>query len=105
MLLGERGVARNTSAAYASDLADLSASLKAQGVEPESANAEQLRQYFATLSQSSPRTVGRRLSAFRQFYRFLLSEGRRTDDPTAALDAPKLGRPLPKCSPKRRSAT
>ena len=32
----------------------------------------------------------------RQFYRFLLSEGARADDPTAQLDAPRLGRPLPK---------
>ena len=44
----------------------------------------------------APRTAARRLSALRQFYRFLVLEGVRADDPTAALDAPRLGRPLPK---------
>ena len=92
MLVAERGVARNTREAYAADLADLAAALKAP---PESATTDQLRAYFAA-SNAAARTVGRRLSALRQFYRFLLSEGRRQDDPSAALDSPKLGRPLPK---------
>jgi len=96
MLLGERGVSRNTSAAYASDLADLSQFLKGFDCNPEDATSDQLREYFANLRAAAPRTIGRRLSAYRQFFRFLLSEGRRSDDPSAALDAPKLGRPLPK---------
>jgi integrase/recombinase XerD len=98
MLVGERGVAANTSAAYMADLADLSGHLKPHGTLPEDATTDQLRVYFAGLhnQDTAPRTVGRRLSAFRQFYRFLLSEGRRQDDPSSALDAPKLGRPLPK---------
>lgn len=100
MLLAERGVARNTSQAYAADLADLAAFLSPLHAAPESATTVQLRAYFASLSQgtgpAAPRTIGRRLSAFRQFYRFLLSEGRRQDDPAAALDSPRLGRPLPK---------
>jgi len=97
MLVGERGVAANTSAAYAADLADLSVFLKP--TQPEDATTDQLRAYFAGLHAgglaTAPRTVGRRLSAFRQFYRFLLSEGRRQDDPASAIDVPKLGRPLP----------
>jgi integrase/recombinase XerD len=100
MLLGERGVARNTADAYASDLADLAEYLKPSGAAPDKATTAELRAYFAALNHGgatvSPRTAGRRLSAFRQFYRFLLSEGRRDDDPSAALDAPKLGRPLPR---------
>ena len=36
------------------------------------------------------------ISAMRQFYKFLLIEGVRQDDPTAQLDTPRLGRPLPK---------
>jgi integrase/recombinase XerD len=100
MLLGERGVARNTVAAYGCDLADLATFLHADGLTPEAATTEHLRGYFARLDKTrpptSPRTIGRRLSTFRQFYRFLLSEGRREDDPSSALDAPRLGRPLPK---------
>ena len=100
MLTGERGVAANTSAAYAADLADLTAFLEPSGTPPEDATTDQLRAYFAGLDRgkgvAAPRTVGRRLSAFRQFYRFLLSENRRQDDPASAIDSPKLGRPLPK---------
>jgi integrase/recombinase XerD len=40
--------------------------------------------------------VARRLSTFRQFYRFLFSEGLRADDPTEPLDGPRQGRSLPK---------
>ncbi len=42
------------------------------------------------------RTAARRLSALRQFHRFLLREGVREDDPTSLLDAPRLPRTLPK---------
>jgi integrase/recombinase XerD len=36
------------------------------------------------------------LSALRQFFGFLFTEGIRKDDPTTAIDAPKRARPLPK---------
>ena len=49
------------------------------------------------------RTAARRLSALRQFHRFLLREGVRADDPTALLDAPQLPRVLPKYLSERRS--
>ena len=39
-------------------------------------------------------TLARRLSAIRQFYRFLLTDGVRADDPTVGIDTPRLGRPL-----------
>jgi integrase/recombinase XerD len=105
MLLGERGVSANTRAAYQADLAHLAeflrrASASPEDATPEDATTDQLRSYFHSLNEgagaAAPRTVGRRMSSFRQFYRFLLSEGRRQDDPIAALDAPGLGRPLPK---------
>jgi len=44
----------------------------------------------------APRTAARRLSALRQFFHFLVEDGRRKDDPSHGLDSPKLGRPLPK---------
>ena len=47
-------------------------------------------------TQVSAATAARRRSAARQFYRFALAEGWRTDDPSRRLDAPKQGRPLPK---------
>ena len=44
----------------------------------------------------APTSRARKLSAIRQFFRFLLAEGMRDDDPCSAIDSPKLGRPLPK---------
>ncbi|MBV8777794.1 MAG: tyrosine recombinase [Alphaproteobacteria bacterium] len=50
----------------------------------------------AATRRLAPRTLARRLSTIRQFYRFLLTEGVRSDDPSGGLDAPRLGQPLPK---------
>ena len=44
----------------------------------------------------APTSRARKLSAIRQFLRFLLAEGLRDDDPCSAIDSPRLGRPLPK---------
>ncbi|HUJ97678.1 MAG TPA: site-specific tyrosine recombinase XerD [Stellaceae bacterium] len=95
MLAAERGAARLTLAAYRHDLAVVAEFL---GGALDSASTEDLRNYLGALARDglSARTAARRLSALRQFYRFLLLDGRRQDDPTAALDAPRLGRPLPK---------
>jgi len=98
MLAAERGAARLTLAAYRNDLMDLAGFLDARGVALEAADAAALHEYLAAMTtrRLAPRTLARRLSAMRQFYRFLLSDGARADDPTAGLDAPRLGRPLPK---------
>jgi integrase/recombinase XerD len=98
MLAAERGAARLTLAAYRNDLADLAGFLASRGTALEHADAAALHDYLATAAtrRLAPRTLARRLSAMRQFFRFLVSDGSRTDDPTAGLDAPRLGRPLPK---------
>ena len=44
----------------------------------------------------APTSRARKLSAIRQFFRFILAEGIRSDDPCSAIDSPRLGRPLPK---------
>lgn len=98
MLAAERGAARNTIAAYGRDLGFAATFLKGRGVRLELASSQDLRAYLAVLDRQrmAPSTAARRLSALRQFYRFLYSDGQREDDPCAALDGPKLGRPLPK---------
>ena len=98
MLAAERGAARLTLVAYRNDLADLAGFLAARGVPLERADADLLHAYLATLTKRrlAPRTLARRLSALRQFFRFLVSDGARPDDPTTGLDPPRLGRPLPK---------
>ena len=98
MLAAERGAARLTLAAYRNDLLDLAGFLAARGTALEDAPPEALHDYLAAMTTRhlAPRTLARRLSAMRQFFRFLLGDGARIDDPTAGLDAPRLGRPLPK---------
>ncbi len=98
MLVAERGAALNTKAAYAADLADFEAFARARGQAPAAASAEVLQSYMAQLQVSglSARTAARRLSCLRQFYRFLVREGGRKDDPTLALDSPALPRPIPR---------
>lgn len=98
MLAAERGAARLTLTAYRNDLLDLSGFLARRGAALDGANAGSLHDYLsaAATRRLAPRTLARRLSAIRQFYRFLLTDGLRGDDPTSGLDSPRLGRPLPK---------
>jgi integrase/recombinase XerD len=98
MMAGERASARNTLTAYGKDLADAQAFLKGRGVDLSTAGATQVEAYFVALSDRglSAATASRRRSAVRQFYRFVLGEGWRADDPSRRVDAPKKGRPLPK---------
>lgn len=95
MMSAERGAADNTLASYRRDLEDASEHLGGRLAE---ADAADIRGYlddiasrgFATTSQA------RKLSALRQFFRFLYAEGLRGDDPTGVVDSPKKDRPLPK---------
>lgn len=108
MLTTERGAANNTRQAYWRDLADVSLFLRAnRSTEIEKATTDDLKAYIKDLSNKantkSPgkgkiavRTVARRLSAMRQFYRYLISENVREDDPTSTIESPKQGRTLPK---------
>jgi integrase/recombinase XerD len=98
MLAAERGAARLTLAAYRNDLVDLAGFLAASGTALEDADAAAVHAYLGAVATRhlAPRTLARRVSAMRQFYRFLVSDGGRADDPTAGLDTPRLGRPLPK---------
>jgi integrase/recombinase XerD len=98
MLSAERGAAANTIAAYQNDLDDLAAHLKAAGTSLLAADTTALRGFLADLAERGFKasSLGRRLSAVRQFYRFLYTEGHRSDDPAAVLEGPKRGRSLPK---------
>lgn len=98
MLAAERGAARNTLLAYEADLADFAGFAAGRGQGAAAADAETLRAYLARLSDAgfAARTAARKLSALRQFHRFLAREGVRPDDPTALLDSPRLPRSLPK---------
>ena len=98
MLVAERGASANTLAAYGRDLDDLAGFLTARKRGATEARARDLQDYLQGLSRAgmAPSTSARRLSALRQFHRFLVDEGLRDDDPSAALDSPGRVRALPK---------
>ena len=97
MLTAERNASANTLDAYRRDLKDAADALRSRG-DLADASVDALRGYLESLGRQKlkPATAARRLSALRQYFKFLVTEGLRADDPTAALDAPKRGRPLPK---------
>jgi integrase/recombinase XerD len=98
MMSGERGAAANTLDSYRRDLEDFAAFAFRRGKAPEDASPDLIRAYLAALASAgmAPRTSARRLSALRQFFRFLFSEKTRGDDPCSLIDSPRQGRSLPK---------
>jgi integrase/recombinase XerD len=98
MLAAERGAARNTVAAYRRDLEDYAAYLAAKGVDPLEAEPAAVRAYVASLEPRGLKasSAARRLSAVRQFHKFLYLEGYARGDPSAATAGPRRGRTLPK---------
>ncbi|MBM6593451.1 site-specific tyrosine recombinase XerD [Microvirga sp. BT291] len=98
MLAAERGASKNTLDAYRRDLEDYLAYLGQAGREPDGADAATVRGFMASLEERGLKasSAARRLSAVRQFHRFLYVEGYAAVDPTAAVQAPKKGRALPK---------
>jgi integrase/recombinase XerD len=94
MMSAERGAATNTLAAYRADLEDAADEIG----DLAGATTEALRGYLATVAAQgfAASTQARKLSALRQFFRFLYAEGLRADDPTGTIDAPRKAVPLPK---------
>ena len=98
MMSAERGASQNTLAAYRRDILDFAAGCARHGCDLASAQREHVRQHLNGLSAASLKasSQARKLSALRRFYGFLYSDGIRADDPTGAVEAPRLSRPLPK---------
>ncbi len=98
MMAAERGAARNTLDAYRRDLEDYAGFLASEGAGPKTVTTATIRDYLADCRSRGLQTasVARRLSAVRQFHRFLYGEGISAEDPAAVLEGPKRGRPLPK---------
>ena len=97
MMAAERGAALNTLEAYRRDLSDF-ADFAARRGGLKGADTEAIRAYLARLDDAgfAPRTAARRLSALKQFFRFMYADGMRADDPAASLEGPRRGRTLPK---------
>jgi integrase/recombinase XerD len=95
----ERGLSPNTLAAYQSDLRAFALWIdRERGRRLAEAQRLDLLDYLALLSIQGrkPRSAARLLSCLRQFYQHLVRQGLIPEDPSARVDAPKLGRPLPR---------
>lgn len=98
MQAAERGAAANTLAAYRRDLEDYLAYLAETGTAPGQAQPATVRGFLASLDARGLKasSAARRLSAVRQFHKFLYAEGYAASDPGAAASGPKRGRVIPK---------
>jgi integrase/recombinase XerD len=92
MMAAEAGASRHTLAAYRNDLERAGEAIPSLG----SASAEDLGRLGTRWAELSSATVARRSAALRRFYGFLVDDGLRGDDPSAALPRPRLERPLPR---------
>ena len=98
MMAAERGASTNTLEAYRRDLDDALEALSDRPGGLAGASSDAIRDYldgiagrgFAASSQA------RKLSALRQFFKFLYAEGHRPDDPSGPVDGPRKGQSLPK---------
>jgi site-specific recombinase XerD len=97
-LAATRGASPHTLRAYGADLAELVAHLAERGIEdPRAVTARTLRGFLVELDGRglSGATLGRKLSAVRSFFRFLLERGAVDSLPTAGLRQRRGARPLP----------
>jgi len=94
----ERGLAKLTIAAYTSDLAQFADFLEKRRQVLTRARREDVREFVQELFSNSldGRSVGRKLSAIRHLYRYLLLDGKIEKDPTLNIDSPKQWKVLPK---------
>ena len=93
----ERGVSKNTLAAYKRDLMLAAASLHADEDHLVHAQSAALLSIVSKkmTGGAKPRSVARFISTLRQFFQYRVRMGLATDDPTALIDSPKIGQPVP----------
>lgn len=97
-LRSEKDASAHTLDAYQRDMLDFFVFMQQQGWDVERIDAAQLGSYIVYMQQTrklSAPTVARKRSAVRQFFKFLYSEGHRSDNPAIHLKAPKSARSLP----------
>ncbi len=94
----ESGLSTNTLSAYRSDLGGIAAWLAERHQALLAVQHGDVLEYLSARAktQARSRSVARLMSCLRRFYQYQVREGRMQVDPTARIDSPKLGRPLPK---------
>jgi integrase/recombinase XerD len=98
MIEAEKGASKNTIDSYSRDLNELYHFLNKRKIAIEEAETKDIRSFFEHLANfsPSPSTIARKLSSIKQFYKFLLNDGITQKNPSLIIDAPKLGKKIPK---------
>ncbi len=98
MMAVERAAAANTLKNYGRDLGRFAAFCKDRNETLETAGGEDIAAWLAALEAAglAASTAALKVSALRQFYQFLYTEGYRADNPSASIERPRTKRPLPK---------
>jgi integrase/recombinase XerD len=98
MLSAERGASVNTLDAYARDLMSFGSFVHRRDRSLEQATTEDIRNFIAQMVEEglAASSRARRLSALKQFYRFLVTDRVRIDDPAVMVGGPKREAALPK---------
>lgn len=95
----ERGLAENTMVSYRTDLAGYIAFCRKHGLDSlERTGKDTIMSYLFQLQLDgrSPATISRHLAAVRTFYRYVVSEGFLSKDPSVDLESPKSAQKLPR---------
>ncbi len=94
----EKGLSPNSAEAYRLDLRRFEAYIGAHEGGDRVPGSDLVRGYLDSLYESGlgERTIARHLTTLRNFYRFLLREGRIENDPTSLLPLPRQWKSLPK---------
>ena len=98
MMAVERSASQSTLKNYGRDLERFSSFLKSRQETLETCGGEDISAWLACLEEEglAASTAALKVSALRQFFQFLYSEGARADNPSASVDRPKTRRPLPR---------
>jgi integrase/recombinase XerD len=94
----ERGLSDHTLASYRSDLKGFARWLQQRRLDLSNASRAEIQAFLAhrIAKSARPRSTARLLSSLRRFFRYLMREGIRNDDPVALIESPRLDRSLPK---------
>jgi integrase/recombinase XerD len=94
----EKGLAPLSISAYATDIAQFGSFLQTKKRTLLTARRDEVRGFLQQLfsNQVDSRSVGRKLSALRHLYRYLLLDKKIEHDPTLNIESPKQWKVLPK---------
>ena len=97
MLAVEKGASSNTLQAYSRDLDDFFITIRRRGEALESITHQGISDYLTNLAERglAASSQARKRSAVTQWFRFLVREGVRADNPVLLTAAPRGHRPLP----------